>query len=179
MDHILKANENFELTKCPFSIGYLKLSNIFTFVCRVIKMSSPNINNIMVCGCIVTYTCVICDGLDRGVLTEDADDTKESLLADEDFLRMLSLPPTPDRDCHTAQVHPHLYEGMTSEETMDAWAMMVLGQQELRQFIAQAAVDDQRAADEAERLTERFRELGEKAWIIGSVCEGDGVQIHP
>ena len=35
------------------------------------------------------------------------------------------------------------------------------------------------AADEAERLTERFRELGEKAWIIGSVCEGDGVQIHP
>jgi phosphoribosylformylglycinamidine cyclo-ligase len=35
------------------------------------------------------------------------------------------------------------------------------------------------AADEAERLTERFRELGEKAWIIGSVCEGDGVQILP
>ena len=69
----------------------------------------------------------------------------------EEFLGMLSLPPTPDRDCHTAQVHPHLYEGMTTEETMDAWAMMVLGQQELRQFIAQATVDDQLATVEAER----------------------------
>ncbi|XP_070554748.1 gamma-aminobutyric acid type B receptor subunit 2-like [Ptychodera flava] len=36
---------------------------------RVIKMSSPYINNIMVCGCIVTYTSVICNGLDRGLLT--------------------------------------------------------------------------------------------------------------
>ena len=86
------------------------------------------------------------NGLDRS-----ADDTTEFLPADEEFLRMLSLPPTPDRDCHTAQVHPHLYEGMTTEETMDAWAMMVLGQQELRQFIAQATVDDQLATVEAER----------------------------
>ena len=85
------------------------------------------------------------------ILPGAADDTTEFLLADEEFLRMLSLPPTPDRDCHTAQVHPRLYEGMTTEETMDAWAMMVLGQQELRQFIAQATVDDQLATVEAER----------------------------
>ena len=40
---------------------------------------------------------------------------------------------------------------MTTEETMDVWAMMVLGQQELRQLIAQATVDDQLATVEAER----------------------------
>ncbi|XP_070554749.1 gamma-aminobutyric acid type B receptor subunit 2-like [Ptychodera flava] len=50
------------------AIGLLSY-NIMNRNKKVIKMSSPNINSIMMCGCIVTYSSIICNGLDRKLLT--------------------------------------------------------------------------------------------------------------
>nr|XP_006811622.1 PREDICTED: gamma-aminobutyric acid type B receptor subunit 2-like [Saccoglossus kowalevskii] len=56
--------------------GVLTAMGFLVFNCtnrkkRVIKMSSPNINNVMVCGCVLTYSSVVCFVLDRGLLSRD------------------------------------------------------------------------------------------------------------
>ena len=42
------------------------------YVCRHIKMSSPNMNNLIIVGCILTYTSVIILGLDSYLTSTEA-----------------------------------------------------------------------------------------------------------
>ena len=44
------------------------LLNEYFMFCRIIKMSSPRLNNVIVAGCILTYFSVILFGLDGGLL---------------------------------------------------------------------------------------------------------------
>ncbi|XP_072032778.1 gamma-aminobutyric acid type B receptor subunit 2-like [Amphiura filiformis] len=56
--NILKRNESFR-------------SRCFYFVNRAIKMSSPNLNNVIAFGVIVAYTCIILIGIDVSLVDED------------------------------------------------------------------------------------------------------------
>ena len=48
-----------------------KNNSLFFPVCRIIKMSSPNLNNIVILGCMFCYTSVVLLGLDARILSSD------------------------------------------------------------------------------------------------------------
>ena len=72
--HFLTRRQSFFSIFFPFRLTFLDFCIVLflRLVCRYIKMSSPYLNNMIIIGCLLTYTSVILLGLDSRLTSEAA-----------------------------------------------------------------------------------------------------------